>query len=42
MSQCEGMLGWGCRNGRVGEQGKGDGIEGFPEERPGKGISFEM
>jgi hypothetical protein len=49
MSQCRGMPRWGSRSGWVGgwvstliEAGGGMMGWGFPEGKPGKGITFEM
>jgi hypothetical protein len=36
------MPGQGSRSGWVGEQREGEGIEGFSEGKPRKGITFEM
>ena len=41
MPQCRGMPGLEGGNGWMGGGGRGDG-KGFPEERPEKGIIFEM
>ena len=42
MPQYREMLGPGSRSGWVGEQGKGGGVKGVLERKPGKGITFEM
>jgi hypothetical protein len=42
MSQYRGMPGQGSRSGWIGDQGEGRWDRGFSEEKPGKGISFEM
>jgi hypothetical protein len=42
MPQYKGIPGPGSRNVRVGEQGEGEGIGGFLEGNPRKGITFEM
>jgi hypothetical protein len=49
MSQCRGMPGQGGGSGWVGgwgstliEAGEGGWATGFPEGKPGKGITFEM
>jgi hypothetical protein len=36
------MPGWGSGSEWVGEQGKGEWNRGSSEEKPGKGITFEM
>jgi hypothetical protein len=36
------MPGPGSRSGSVGKQGEGGRDRGFSEEKPGKGITFEM
>jgi hypothetical protein len=42
MPQYRGMPGPGSRSGWFGEQGEEGGSRGFSEEKPGKGITFEM
>ena len=42
MPQCTEMVGPESRSGWVGGQGEGRGDRGFSEEKPGKGITFEM
>jgi hypothetical protein len=42
MPQYRGMPRPGSRSGWVGEQGDREGDRGFSEEKPGKGIAFEM
>jgi hypothetical protein len=42
MSQYMGMPGPGSRSGWVGEQEEWGAYRGFSEEKPGKGITFEM
>ena len=42
MPQHRGVPGPESRSGWVGEQGKEGRVRGFSEEKPGKGITFEM
>jgi hypothetical protein len=42
MPQCGGMPGPGSWSGWVGEQEEGGWDRGFSEDKPGKGITFEM
>jgi hypothetical protein len=42
MPQCRGILKQGSGSGWVGEQGEGEWDREFLQEKPGKGITFDM